>query len=146
MTALQPCNICNMAKGCALKAKTAASVKGLGLTMVRFKCPILVEQFRPGRRVRATITAGYTGQGPYGDELEDAIVSATVIGPAMKPGRFVIWIDDDDQEDLNLKSPRGVCAISPTKMTFLDEPDRPERVARLAYLDQTPGDGIWIDP
>ncbi len=46
-----PCNGCPFREGCAQRDDFKARAKGLGARLVRFACPILDRELRPGRRI-----------------------------------------------------------------------------------------------
>ncbi len=134
MPVIQPCVTCwGSDKGCTLKADFADRVRGLGLTVARFPCPIQSAVYHPGARVWATIRAATDG----GEDVDDALVRATVIERSAKPGRFVIWPDPDYHEELDrVKSPLKLCALRSKQLEPAGEPDQPERVAELRALDR----------
>lgn len=134
MSVLMPCNACTRRPECEIRAVKRNALRGLNLVSVRFNCPIFEGDFRPGRRVMATITAGYVDAGDgYGPQYADAIVPATIIGNYNRATkRVLIWPDEEHHEALdNMKHEKRFAKLSPAKIAFLDEPDRPERVAEF---------------
>lgn len=54
MTILHPCHNCHRKTDCGIRAKTLASIKGLGLTKANLKCRIPEEDFPPGSVVNVS--------------------------------------------------------------------------------------------
>lgn len=139
MTTLQPCTVCPRRRSeCSIRDTKRAALKGLGLTLGRFRCSDFLHELRAGRRVVAKITAGHVAKsghyypdGEPWEEYEDVLVKATIVYPYSSfSRRVVIWPDDEHHAWLdNMKHAGRFAKISPAKISPLDEPDDPARVA-----------------
>jgi hypothetical protein len=150
MTVLYPCVRCSLKANCDIRTAKLAEIKGHGLTSARFRCAKKAAEFRPGRRVDAYLASAIQEDvGSYDPAIRysDAIARGTIIGRASRPDRLLVWIDGEliEQLGLTLRSELGLCALYASKLTLLDEPDRPERVAELKERDRAIQDHAFGD-
>lgn len=139
---LKPCHGCPIPKKIgderctAKRAEMRKKVSGLGLTSATFKCGILEEHLRPGRRITINTPILIDGGGYFGDgyTVSSVEVSATIL--SCRNGRFQCVVDLEamreaqsldesetgkDPKDLIYRKPRLPGRI----VRFLDEPLRP---------------------
>lgn len=100
---LTPCKDCHLTDGCALKAEKIKGVRGLKLTSIKFRCPILKAAFVPGMRVRADLKYVACGfernyMEPETIKTREQTVDAVVMGWALDRVRIFIPYDDEDPE------------------------------------------------
>lgn len=93
---VKPCRNCPHREGCEIKAAKLASLRGLGLTSVNFKCAKRLSELQPGQRIEFRMGDGYDRNGDWNDYTFQAIV--------MRPigTKLLVWLvsrDDDVYED-----------------------------------------------
>jgi hypothetical protein len=127
MTHYRTCRHCILErKPCDRRAAVAASVKGLGLTSVGFRCAHKAPLFRNGQRVSVTWPV-YSEDWRYEDGCSLESWPATVIQKTDKG--FLILVDDVDSDHETparsyIKNTNLFCNVRPWRLEGLDEPDR----------------------
>jgi len=116
---LLPCNNCSRAPTCGLRQEKRQHLRGLGFTSVRFVCPILKEEFRPGRRVK-TLLKVYENNGYEADEIEAAFVGTVM---AFKDRKLLVCLDSQENAD-GYSANKPIVKIWPKYVQPIDEPDR----------------------
>jgi len=139
MAYYHPCKSCTHAKtGCDKRDQMRASLKGLGVTSVKFKCQQRMPRFKMGQRVRFDWTH-------YDDDSNEAIMTSftgTIAYEKRGKLRFVIRVDQEESaEELHPKyvfrNGGDVVAIKPDDIKLLDEPYRHICAECLAYQGET---------
>lgn len=69
MTYLAPCHGCPFRHGCQQRDDFKARTKGLGARQVRFACPVLDRELRPGRRIIMRARFMSPDENLWGDEV-----------------------------------------------------------------------------
>ena len=115
MTTLMPCNNCGKRKRCDLRATKQKLLRGTGMTVAKFSCPILTEEYRKGRRVSVRLVCGH----------EDYSTVATFVGTVMrwKGRRLMIHLDTGESANGYAANKRIVTAW-PEQVDPRDEADR----------------------
>lgn len=137
---LKPCHGCPVPRlttdqDCAAKRdEMRAKVRGLGLSSATFKCPVLAEHFRVGRRISInTPVLKYAGYHEYDYRVSHVEVRATVL--TFDGRRFKCVVDLEDMERAQsedqgegVKEAKDYIYRKPMLagriVQFLDEPDR----------------------
>jgi len=120
---MRPCRNCPHKDGCEIKAEKQRALRGLGLTLVNFKCDKRLSQLQPGQRIELVImlspdeTASEAGMcdGPDGSRIlpgETRAVKATVMRP--KGARILVWLD---KETFRHRNP---IAVHPDRVTPIE--------------------------
>ncbi len=117
---LMPCNQCRRAGDCELREGKRAILRGTGLTVAKFSCPILKDDYRPGRRVRVVLQCWEIDDYGDGDSIK-----ATFLGTVMQwAGRkLLIHLDTGESEDKENSSDKPIVKVWPRYAEPLDEPD-----------------------
>ena len=92
---VKPCRNCPHREGCEIKVAKLASLRGLGLASVNFKCDKRLSKLQPGQRITFVMRDGEGHDEPW-DEY-------TFTGIVMRPYRtkILVWLvscDDDVYE------------------------------------------------
>ena len=116
---LMPCNQCRRARDCEYREGKRAALQGTGLTVAKFACPILKDDYRPGRRVRVLLQC-------WEHHEESECVEAAFIGTVMRwVGRkLLIHLDSGESEDEGISSNKPMVKVWPRWAEPLDKPDR----------------------
>ena len=112
---LMPCNQCRRIKDCGYREGKRAILRGTGLTVAKFSCPIMKDDYRPGRRVRVMLLC---------ESYEDS-VNVAFLGTVMRwTGRkLLIHLDTGESENGEDSSRKPIIKSSPRWVEPLDEPD-----------------------
>ena len=112
---LMPCNQCRRASDCAHRKQTREALRGIKLTVAKFSCPILKDDYRPGRRVRVLLLC----------EDYDHSSEAAFVGTVMRwVGRkLLVHLDTGESSD-GFESRKPIVKVWPRLAEPLDEPDR----------------------
>ena len=118
---LMPCNNCRRSGDCEYREEKRALLQGTGLTVAKFSCPILKDDYKAGRRVRVRLQC--TEIDDYGD---GETVEAAFIGTVMRwvGRRLLIHLDTGESEDEENSSRNPIVKVWPRLAEPLDEPDR----------------------
>lgn len=121
------CRHCALERApCARRESVAASIKGLGLTSVKFRCSLKTPLFRDGQRVAVTWPVK-PDDWAWDEGFSLETWPATVVSKSMKG--FVILVDDvpSDYETPAreyIQSTNLFCNVRPSRLKAIDEPDR----------------------
>ena len=112
---LMPCNQCRRASDCEYREGKRAALQGTGLTVAKFACPILKDDYRPGRRVRVMLLC---------ESYEDS-VSVAFLGAVMRwvSRKLLIHLDTGESENGQDSSRKAIVKSWPRWAEPLDEPD-----------------------
>jgi len=85
---MKPCRNCPHKDGCEIKAEKQRALRGLGLTLVNFKCDKRLSLLQPGQRIKLTLATEWQGEHGYGTTEFEAVV--------MRPTgtRILVWLLD----------------------------------------------------
>lgn len=149
MTYIAPCHDCPLKQGCEQRDEFRRRAKGMGAASIKFRCPRLAAELRPGRRVElASVIVGIT-PGYYPDDGDHAVrrdVPATITGAlgnkftcVIDPGHISENPDDHRARDVSALRFRRSQRYARIRR-FLDEPDMPvcknRRVMRNGGCDR----------
>lgn len=131
MTALRPCRHCHRRKTCPEKKAKQKAVRGVGLTMVDFRCPLPFADFRPGERVSATLDSYRFAEtwSPHGCDpgmelvRDEVTVSGTVLRWKERERKVLVQFDREIGTVNSDKAIR-IIAMWPDRLTKLDEAPR----------------------
>jgi hypothetical protein len=112
---LMPCNQCRRSADCESREQKRAILRGTNLTVARFTCPILKDDYRSGRRVRVLLLC---------ESYEDS-VNAAFLGTVMQwVGRkLLIHLDTGESQD-GYEARKPIIKSWPHWVEPFDEPDR----------------------
>ena len=136
---IAPCHRCGLKAGCAQNEIFREKVRGLGARSVRFACPILAREIRPGRRI--IMHAKFATGGPYEDYWVGSFDVPATILDVQDRYRFTALIDEaalsrEQWRDLKAyaRAPDSVRIRGRVHhsriVRFLDEPDQITTEAR----------------
>ncbi len=136
MTSYQPCRWCSLQSKCELKHQILTKPTGspLPITVVRVSCPTYKKMFRPGQSVSVFLKASFVHEDAY-DQLIDGEVEGVIVRIA--GNKWLVAIDDKFVADteINLLSKSGYIRAYPNRITALNTPDQPDRLAELKKRD-----------
>ena len=130
MATYRPCLHCHRKKSCAVLSGKRKALRGLGLTLVNFKCDLAQEDFRPGERVRTTLDS-YSIQQVYEPAPDDP--GTDIVATKIVADGTVLWWRDRKvlvQWDIEIGtySDTGkylrILFVYPDRLSKLDEPPR----------------------
>jgi len=109
-----------MARTCELQQTKRQQIKGSGLTVARFACPIMRDDYRPGRRVHVKILLSDF----------DNTVERTFVGTVMRwkrgiGSRLLVCLDSQNSVENDGETNKAIVSAWPIFVIPLDEPDRP---------------------
>lgn len=113
---LRPCHHCSFRGDCAIKRDILAKVRGLGLSLIGFRCKEKWRDIAVGSRVGFTAKLCWRDEGVEYDERD-----GTVIG--FKADKAVVWLDEPIEDDLD-REPRVRVKLHQDRLTLLAEPKR----------------------
>ncbi len=116
---LIPCNQCRRHNDCGYREGKRAVLRGTGLTVARFSCPIMKDDYRSGRRVRVLLHC-------WEHDSEDSdYVEAAFLGTVMRwSGRkLLVHLDTGESEDRENNSRKPIVKVWPRWAEPLEEPD-----------------------
>lgn len=131
---IEPCHGCKLRVGCEQIVEFKSKASGIGARTVRFDCPKLLAEMRPGRRIMvATPRARGCGH-PYGPDMriENVAVPATILRTSgfhqfscvIDPGHVYGRLTHDGFELPDEKYRFRRRMNHQRILRFLDEPDR----------------------
>ncbi len=129
---IKPCSHCLLKKTCSKRAELVKSVRGLGLTSIKFRCDILAGNYPAGMWCEATFDYVYDDSTGRTDQ---GIIRACVVRLRSTDGKIVVWVPGT--ETMWLESIKGVresgehpkvewVAVWPDRLRPIpDEPNEP---------------------
>lgn len=136
---LRPCARCLLKVGCEIKASKLRHIRGLGLSLVNFRCQEKIDSVKPGMIADVKLKYVWNGQHTSGCSLEDggpedhpeAICEpGTLRGTAMKwtrGGKVYVYFPDQDAGGLwsyKAHSAVHICAVFPDALTLTGATER----------------------
>lgn len=127
MTHIAPCHGCHLRPGCDQNKEFLSRLQGLAARSVKFKCPILDRELRPGRRIVMNTRFVFPEEG------FSQVVRATILRVDVNY-RFASIIEEDELDHCEWSAIKGI-ANNPSNvrfrkhkpnsriLEFLDEPD-----------------------
>jgi hypothetical protein len=118
---MRPCARCHLREGCEIKAAKLKSIRGLGLTLVNFKCPSKTDSLRPGMK--------YVWNGEKDYEDIAVVESGVLRGTVMKWNGDKLWVYFPPQDAGGLWSFKSghevhMAAVFPDCLTPTGETER----------------------
>lgn len=119
---MHPCAQCAHSRTCELRKEKAEALRGMKLTSVRFRCPILEGQFKPGMVCNGTFPAvwGIGFEGP-----ERGNLNVIFMGWSKDHKKAKIYIPDSDDTDAYLAKredePLKICKVWPKYLKPTEE-------------------------
>ncbi|MBR9807407.1 MAG: hypothetical protein GYB49_09310 [Alphaproteobacteria bacterium] len=143
MASYTPCTQCPM-NPCARKEAVQKQMRGAPVTAVRIRCPDYRNLFTPGQRVSVYLKyAGDYDDGYHPSDVDG--VMGTVIGRSGR--KWLVYIDQDEQEHLRLQNEAGVVKLWPSAITADDDGCDPvEKLLPLARNELCAGIDHGADP
>jgi hypothetical protein len=111
---LMPCNQCRHRKACDFRKAKRQLLKGSGLTVAKFSCSIMKNEYRIGRRVEVLLMC------PMHDDSVEAAFLGTVMG--WKARKVLVHLDTGESHD-GYESNKRIVTAWPKFVRALDEPD-----------------------
>ena len=144
MAYFYPCKNCAFEKvACEKRDAMRASLKGLGVTSVKFKCALRRPLFEPGQRVCFEWTLYHGGDDIYHDVTSEKLVfRGTVAGEAKRGLRVTVRVDqhhdsyDYDPKEI-FQNGGDAVNVKPSDLSKLAEPARAMCPSCLKYEGET---------
>lgn len=117
---LRPCLHCGHKVGCERRQTMLARLRGSGVTVASFRCDERLRGYDAGQRVSLVIKGVPAGQTWDGDDVfEDVEFAGTIVGPAKKERKVVVWLDRPLDGDGDGGKLRPAVRMHPDRLTLL---------------------------